>query len=205
MELDRSINGHGIVRLNAVIHSGSNIGNDPEYVKVTAVVDETTPATGHPEKARFSVRSKLRDSGLRVTPQRLAVLNWLADHPHASADEVRSGVQTQLGSVSVQAIYDVLAACTTAGLVRRIHPAGHAARFECRVNDNHHHAVCRHCGRIADVDCLSGTRPCLTPDADHGFAIDEAEVVFWGVCPRCRTRAAPEHVSMPSARTEPQL
>lgn len=144
------------------------------------------------------IRKNLQESGLRVTAQRLAVLNWLAAHPHASADEVRSGVQQQLGSISVQAVYDVLAACTAADLVRRINPAGSSGRFECRVEDNHHHVICRHCGRIEDTDCVVGERQCLTPADDHGFSLDEAEVVFWGICPRCRTKVAPEQASTES-------
>ncbi|MGI9004300.1 MAG: Fur family transcriptional regulator [Pseudonocardia sp.] len=127
----------------------------------------------------------LRGAGLRVTNPRRAVLTWLAEHPHSTADAVAAGVREQLGSVSIQAVYDVLAACTEAGLLRRIEPAGHPARFERRVGDNHHHLVCHRCGRTEDVDCLVGTRPCLTPVDDHGFVVDEAEVVFWGVCPEC--------------------
>lgn len=136
-----------------------------------------------------SARAALRVAGLRATAPRSAVLVWLATNPHASADEVRSGVTRRLGSVSTQAIYDVLAATTTAGLVRRIEPAGHPARFECRVGDNHHHLVCRVCGHTEDVDCAAGNRPCLTPSDDHGFNLDEAEVLFWGECPRCRSQA----------------
>ncbi|MHA6794021.1 Fur family transcriptional regulator [Pseudonocardia bannensis] len=129
----------------------------------------------------------LRAAGLRVTRPRRAVLAWLAEHPHATADEVGAGVREQLGSVSTQAVYDVLAACAEAGLLRRIEPAGHPARFERRVGDNHHHLVCRRCGRTEDVDCPVGVRPCLTPGDDRGFAVDEAEVVFWGLCPTCTT------------------
>jgi Fur family transcriptional regulator, stress-responsive regulator len=128
----------------------------------------------------------LRGAGLRVTAPRRAVLTWLADHPHSTADAVGTGVRAELGTISVQAVYDVLAAFVDAGLVRRIEPAGHAARFECRVADNHHHVVCRRCGVTRDVDCIVGATPCLTPLDDHGFAVDEAEVVFWGLCPDCR-------------------
>lgn len=157
-------------------------------------MEQSSPnATGQSDDCRSVLQKQLRDSGLRVTAQRLAVLNWLAVHPHANADEVRSGVQQQLGSVSLQAVYGVLAVCTTAGLLRRIDPAGHSARFECRVDDNHHHMVCRNCGRIEDTDCAGGESPCLTPADDHGFVIDEAEVVFWGICPRCRIETTPEH------------
>lgn len=130
----------------------------------------------------------LRAAGLRVTAPRRAVLTWLADHPHATADAVGTAVRARLGSVSTQAVYDVLAACVEAGLVRRIQPAGHAAHFERRVADNHHHVVCRRCGATADVDCAVGPAPCLAPSQAHGFAVDEAEVVFWGLCPGCQGR-----------------
>lgn len=127
----------------------------------------------------------LHRAGLRSTRPRRAVLAWLVDHPHSTADAVGIGVREQYGAVSTQAVYDVLAACTDAGLVRRIEPAGHPARFERRVGDNHHHLVCRECGRTEDVDCVVGAPPCLTPADDHDFAVDEAEVVFWGRCPTC--------------------
>jgi Fur family transcriptional regulator, stress-responsive regulator len=127
----------------------------------------------------------LRLAGLRVTMPRLAMLTWLAGHPHATVDAIAGGVREQFGSVSTQAVYDMLAACAAAGLLRRIEPAGHPARFERRVGDNHHHLVCRHCGRTEDVDCVVGIQPCLTPAQDLGFAVDEAEVVFWGACPAC--------------------
>lgn len=132
----------------------------------------------------------LRASGLRVTLPRRAVLSWLADHPHTTADAISAGVRGQFGPVSTQTVYDVLAACTNAGLLRRIEPAGHPARFERRVGDNHHHLVCRRCGRTEDVDCVTGDRPCLTPVEEQGFLVDEAEVVFWGLCPTC---TAAEH------------
>ncbi|CAJ61812.1 MULTISPECIES: Fur family transcriptional regulator [Frankia] len=128
----------------------------------------------------------LRGAGLRVTGPRLAVLDVLAEHPHATADAVAERVRARLGTVSKQAIYDVLTVFVTAGLVRRIEPAGSPARFETRTADNHHHLVCRVCGRVADVDCVTGARPCLEPADDAGFVIEEAEVVFWGVCRDCR-------------------
>ena len=127
----------------------------------------------------------LRAAGLRVTMPRQAVLTWLSAHPHSTAETIGVGVREQFGAMSVQAVYDVLAACTSAGLLRRIEPAGHSARYERRVGDNHHHVVCRRCGRTEDVDCVVGERPCLTPVDGHGYAIDEAEVVFWGLCPDC--------------------
>jgi len=108
-------------------------------------------------------------------------------HPHADTETVISVVRRGLPEVSHQAVYDSLAALTAAGLVRRIQPHGHVARYESRVGDNHHHAVCRSCGAIADVDCAVGAAPCLDPSADHGFVIDEAEVIYWGTCPACST------------------
>ena len=133
-----------------------------------------------------SVAQQLRQAGLRVTAPRHTVLEWLAANPHATADQVSVGVRARLGSISIQGVYDVLAACVDAGLVRRIELAGHPARFERRTGDNHHHVTCRRCGRVEDVDCALDVRPCLTPNEDHGFDIDEAEVVFWGTCPSCR-------------------
>ena len=139
------------------------------------------------------VSHQLRLAGLRVTRPRESVLEWLAEHPHATVDQIRAGIVQRVGSVSTQAIYDVLAAFTQAGLVRRIEPAGHPARFERRVGDNHHHLVCRSCGRTEDVDCAVGARPCLTPSDDHGYVLDEAEVVFWGRCATCNAvPAAPD-------------
>ncbi|MGH3838636.1 MAG: Fur family transcriptional regulator [Pseudonocardiaceae bacterium] len=135
------------------------------------------------------VSDQLRRAGLRVTAPRQSVLQWLAEHPHATAEQIRSGVVQRLGSVSTQAVYDVLAACTTAGLVRRIEPAGHPARFERRTGDNHHHLVCRSCGRTEDADCAVGVWPCLTPSDDRGYVLDEAEVVFWGLCSTCHAVA----------------
>lgn len=128
----------------------------------------------------------LRAAGLRVTMPRLAMLTWLARHPHATVDAIAAGVREQFGTVSTQAVYDMLAACARAGLLRRIEPAGHPARFERRVGDNHHHLVCRRCGRTEDVDCAIGTQPCLSLAEDTGFTVDEAEVVFWGTCPACQ-------------------
>ncbi|MDV7355512.1 Fur family transcriptional regulator [Rhodococcus sp. NPDC019627] len=131
-------------------------------------------------------RAQLRDVGLRVTAPRVAVLNAVAAQPHSDVDDIAAVVRDQLGSVSTQAVYDVLKACTAAGLLRRIEPAGSPARFETRTGDNHHHLVCRSCGTVADVDCAVGEAPCLEPSQSHGFQIDEAEVVFWGLCEQCR-------------------
>jgi len=133
----------------------------------------------------------LRGAGLRVTQPRLAVLAALADAPHADVEAIATATRTVLGTVSTQAVYDVLRALTEAGLARRIEPAGSPARFELRVGDNHHHVVCRLCGSIADVDCAVGERPCLTASEAHGFVIDEAEVTYWGICPDCSTRTSP--------------
>jgi Fur family ferric uptake transcriptional regulator len=127
----------------------------------------------------------LRGANLRVTFPRLAVLGAVHEHPHTNTDEIIRLVRDQVAGVSHQAVYDVLRVLTAAGLVRRIEPAGSVARYEARVCDNHHHVVCRSCGVIADVDCAVDAVPCLTPSDDHGFAIDEAEVVYWGRCPAC--------------------
>ena len=129
----------------------------------------------------------LREAGLRVTRPRLAVLAAVHARPHADTDSIIGAVRADLGEVSHQAVYDVLRALTSAGLVRRIQPSGSVARYESRLADNHHHLVCRSCGTIVDVECAVGATPCLTASADHGFTIDEAEVVYWGLCPDCST------------------
>jgi Fur family ferric uptake transcriptional regulator len=136
-------------------------------------------------------QSLLRAAELRVTRPRLAVLTAVHQRPHADTDSIIGLVRTELGEVSHQAVYDVLRVLTGAGLVRRIQPPGSVARYEARVGDNHHHVVCRSCGAIADVDCAVGDTPCLTASDDRGFAIDEAEVVYWGRCPNC-VAARPE-------------
>jgi len=129
---------------------------------------------------------RLRAAGLRVTAPRLAVLDSLEGLPHASADAVFARVALGLPGTSLQAVYGVLAALTGAGLVRRIEPAGSAALYELRTGDNHHHVVCSVCGTVADVDCVVGHAPCLTPSNDSGFTVQTAEVTFWGLCPACR-------------------
>jgi Fur family ferric uptake transcriptional regulator len=129
----------------------------------------------------------LRGAALRVTRPRVAVLSAVYHHPHADTASIIGAVRGDLGEVSHQAVYDVLRALTAAGLVRCIQPSGSVARYESRVGDNHHHVVCRSCGAIADVDCAVGSAPCLTASDEHGFAIDEAEVVYWGLCPGCST------------------
>lgn len=137
-----------------------------------------------------ALRDELRRAGLRVTGPRLTVLRVLRERPHCDAESMTAHVRTQLGSLSKQAVYDILAAFVEVGLARRIEPAGHPARFEGRVGDNHHHVVCRHCGDIADVDCTTGAVPCLEPSTTPGFTFEEAEVTFWGVCAACRTAPA---------------
>ena len=132
----------------------------------------------------------LRQHGLNATAQRLAVLRAVPARPHATADEVIELVRDDLGTVSRQAVYDALGALVDRGLLRRIEPAGSPARYEHRVGDNHHHLVCRTCGRIDDVDCAVDYRPCLTASDGRGYEIDEAEVVYWGRCPACQAEAA---------------
>jgi Fe2+ or Zn2+ uptake regulation protein len=127
----------------------------------------------------------LREHGVRVTAQRLAVFKAVSDDPHVSADVVVESVRSEIGWISVQAVYDALATLTDVGLLRRIQPAGSPARYEGRVGDNHHHLICRVCDRMVDVDCAVGHAPCLTAVEDAGFEIDEAEVVYWGRCPEC--------------------
>ncbi len=129
----------------------------------------------------------LRAAGLRVTRPRVAVLTALRHLPHADTDTIIGAVRADLVEVSHQAVYDVLRVLTAAGLVRRIQPSGSVARYESRLDDNHHHVVCRGCGAIRDVDCAVGHAPCLDASDDHGFTIDEAEVTFWGLCPDCST------------------
>ncbi len=131
----------------------------------------------------------LRGAALRVTRPRVAVLTAVHDHPHADTDSIIGVVRDDLGDVSHQAVYDVLRALTAAGLLRRIQPSGSVARYEARVGDNHHHVVCRTCGAIADVDCAVGEAPCLTASDDQRFSIDEAEVIYWGLCQACAATA----------------
>jgi len=130
---------------------------------------------------------ELRGAGLRVTAARVALLETVRSGAHLDVDAIAGGVRDRVGHISLQAVYEALHALSAAGLVRRIEPPGSPARFEGRVGDNHHHLVCRSCGVVADVDCAVGEAPCLTASEDHGFAIDEAEVVYWGLCPACST------------------
>ena len=138
--------------------------------------------TNHPRDSA----AELRSAGLRVTAARLAILDTVRAGDHLDVDAVTSRVRDRLGHVSFQAVYEALHAFTAAGLVRRIEPAGSPARFECRVGDNHHHLVCRECGRLTDVDCAVGEAPCLEPADDAGYVVDEADVTFWGFCSDCR-------------------
>ena len=133
---------------------------------------------------------ELRGAGLRVTAARVALLDTVRHGDHLDVDAIASGVRDRIGHVSLQAVYEALHALTEAGLVRRIEPTGSPARFEGRIGDNHHHVVCRSCGVVADVDCAVGEAPCLTASDDRGFSIDEAEVIYWGLCPGCSTASS---------------
>ena len=134
-----------------------------------------------------TLHESLRQAGLRVTAPRLAVLTAvLGDGQHRDAEAIAEAARKQLGTLSTQAVYDNLRVLEEAGLVRRIQPSGHPGRYEARVGDNHHHIVCRRCGVTADVDCTVGAAPCLEPSDNHGFVVEEAEVIFWGLCPQCR-------------------
>jgi Fur family ferric uptake transcriptional regulator len=145
----------------------------------------------------------LRQRGIQVTAQRLAVLGVVAGHPHITADAVAEAVRAEIGAISLQSVYDALGVLVAEGLIRRIEPAGSPARFEDRVDDNHHHLICRTCGRMVDVDCAAGSAPCLTAVDDRGYEIDEAEVVYWGRCPDCLAQSkAPVRLDAPTGRHE---
>ena len=139
------------------------------------------------DHAQPDFAQQLRDHGLQVTAQRIGVMEAVAGHSHATTEELTEAVRNKLGAISRQAVYDTLAVFVEKNLVRRIQPSGSVARYEDRVGDNHHHLVCRGCGLMFDIDCAVGDTPCLTAEDDHGFEIDEAEVVYWGRCPTCRT------------------
>ena len=132
--------------------------------------------------------TELRAAGLRVTAARVALLEAVRDGDHLGVEALATRVRDRIGHVSLQAVYDALDALTAAGLIRRIEPAGSPARFEGRIGDNHHHLVCRSCGTVTDVACAVGEAPCLTAADDHGFSIEEAEVIYWGLCPSCSAR-----------------
>ncbi|MFC9287343.1 Fur family transcriptional regulator [Streptomyces sp. NPDC057052] len=132
-----------------------------------------------------STAEELRGAGLRVTAARVALLDTVREGDHLGVEAIAAGVRDRVGHISLQAVYEALHALTAAGLLRRLEPPGSPARFEGRVGDNHHHLVCRSCGAIADVDCAVGHAPCLTASDHHGFSVDEAEVIYWGLCPDC--------------------
>ena len=138
--------------------------------------------------APASAATELRSAGLRVTAARVALLEAVRDGDHLGVEALATRVRDRIGHVSLQAVYDALDALTAAGLIRRIEPAGSPARFEGRIGDNHHHLVCRSCGTVTDVACAVGEAPCLTAADDYGFSIDEAEVIYWGLCPSCSAR-----------------
>ena len=138
-----------------------------------------------PSESPLDNEALLRQHGLQVTAQRLAVLRAVTDRSHSTADDIDKVVRAEIGAISRQAVYDALAVLTEKGVLRRIQPAGSSARYETRVGDNHHHIVCRTCGVMGDVDCAVGDAPCLTAADDLGFEIDEAEVIYWGYCPEC--------------------
>jgi Fur family transcriptional regulator, stress-responsive regulator len=138
-----------------------------------------------PSESPLDNDALLRQHGLQVTAQRLAVLRAVSDRSHSTADDIDKAVRAEIGAISRQAVYDALAVLTEKGLLRRIQPAGSSARYENRVGDNHHHLVCRACNRMVDVDCAVGETPCLTAADDWGYEIDEAEVIYWGYCPEC--------------------
>ena len=145
----------------------------------------------------------LRQRGIQVTAQRLAVLRAVSGQPHITADAVAEAVRAEIGAISLQSVYDALGVLVAEGLIRRIQPAGSPARFEDRVGDNHHHLICRICGRLVDVDCAVGSAPCLTAADDRGYEIDEAEVAYWGRCPDCLAQSrAPSRSDAPTRRRE---
>lgn len=150
------------------------------------MTDPNPPATAD---ALPSCADELHRAGLRVTAVRVALLDTVRAGDHLGVESVTAGVRGRVGHVSLQAVYEALRALTEVGLVRRIEPAGGQPRFEGRVGDNHHHLVCRSCGRVADVDCAVGEAPCLTPSDDHGFTLSEAEVIYWGLCASCSARS----------------
>ncbi|MFM2077552.1 MAG: hypothetical protein RJA49_1442 [Actinomycetota bacterium] len=143
--------------------------------------------------APVTAAALLRARGVHVTAQRLAVLRAVADRPHSTADDIDRVVRAALGAISRQAVYDALGVLTDKGLLRRIQPSGSPGRYEDRVGDNHHHLLCRSCGRLVDVDCAVGETPCLTAADDSGFEIDEAEVIYWGRCPDCLAAGEQRH------------
>ncbi len=155
---------------------------------LSRIAGKMVDVTTHPDVGPAVL---LRSHGLQVTAQRLAVLRAVSESPHGTADEVAETVRAELGTISRQGVYDALGVLVARGLLRRIQPAGSAARYEHRVADNHHHLVCRSCGHTVDVDCAVGHAPCLDPVDGQDFEIDEAEVIYWGRCPACREKDSP--------------
>jgi len=145
----------------------------------------------------------LRQRGIQVTAQRLAVLRAVSGQPHITADAVAEAVRAEIGAISLQSVYDALGVLVAEGLIRRIQPSGSPARFEDRVGDNHHHLICRICGRVVDVDCAIGSAPCLTAGDDSGYEIDEAEVAYWGRCPDCLAQSGAPSRSDPTDTPKP--
>jgi Fur family ferric uptake transcriptional regulator len=145
----------------------------------------------------------LRRHGVQVTAQRLAVLAAVARRPHSTADDIAKAVRAEIGVISRQAVYDALGTLAEKGLIRRIQPGGSPARYEDRTGDNHHHLICRCCGRMVDVDCAVGAAPCLKPADDEGYEIDEAEVIYWGRCPECLVEPPVEHATEEEEETTP--
>ena len=145
----------------------------------------------------------LRQRGIHVTAQRLAVLRAVSSQPHITADAVAEAVRAEIGAISLQSVYDALGVLVAEQLIRRIQPAGSPARFEDRVGDNHHHLICRVCGRVVDIDCAVGSAPCLTASDDNGYEIDEAEVAYWGRCPDCVVKSGAPSRSRQQARLKP--
>jgi Fur family transcriptional regulator, stress-responsive regulator len=163
-------------------------------------VDDVTDAEGRPERLRGAALTaagtnaeRLRGAGLRVTAARLAILEAVRAGNHPGTEEIARNARVRVGHLTLQGVYEALGVLTSAGLVRRIEPAGSPARYEARVADNHHHIVCRRCGLVTDVDCVVGAAPCLEAANAAGYAIDEAEVTFWGLCPRCQGAAPRAH------------
>lgn len=150
----------------------------------------------------LDIADKLRDHGVHATAQRIAVLRAVSRQPHLTADEVAASVRADLGTISKQSVYDALGLLVASGLVRRIQPSGSPARYEDRVGDNHHHLVCRSCGGLVDVECAVGAAPCLVPADTGDFTVDEAEVVYWGLCPSCTARLNADHHLSPNALQE---
>jgi Fur family ferric uptake transcriptional regulator len=157
----------------------------------------------YPEGVATEPADVLRQRGIQVTAQRLAVMRAVAVHPHITADAVAEAVRAEIGAISLQSVYDALGVLAAEGLIRRIQPPGSPARFEDRVGDNHHHLICRICGRMVDVDCAVGSAPCLTAADEKGYEIDEAEVAYWGRCPDCLAQSrAPSRSDPPTRRRQ---